>query len=236
MTDLLDYTFVFVLSYIVGSIPFSWIITKIITGKDLRNEGSKNVGARNVYRVTKSIYWAVICGLLDVSRSFLAVYLPYLLIKCNFHFIGLSDGPFILTVAGIAAVIGHNWPLYLRSHGGKGITVIVGTMGFINPALIAVWLVLWPITIIFVGYSFIAYVVITILVGVFALFLPSTWLMPWLPNMSRLEISIILFGIAMAMISRQADNIRKMRAGQAKKIKLIDALKRKSRLSDEMLK
>ncbi|MHA1303496.1 MAG: glycerol-3-phosphate acyltransferase [Candidatus Heimdallarchaeaceae archaeon] len=235
MAYLVDYVFVFVLSYIIGSIPFSWIITKLKTGKDLRRLGSRNVGGRNVYRITKSLNWALFAGFLDVSRSFAAIFVPYMLIRYPIGFVGLEDGRFLLTVAGIAAVVGHNWPLYLQSHGGRGITVIVGTMSFINPALIAVWLILWPIVILFVGYSSIAYIAVTILVGIFALFLPSSWIMPWI-DMDRLEIALILFGIALLMITRQADNIRQIKAGEAKKISLIKAIRKKSKLSDEMLK
>jgi len=235
MAYLVDYVFAFFIAYIVGSIPFSWIIVKLKTGKDLRKIGSKNVGGRNVYRATGSLKWALLAGLLDVSRSFLAIFIPYILIKHPVGFVGLTDGKFLLTVAGIAAVVGHNWPLFLGSHGGRGITVIVGTMILVNPALIAVWLILWPIVIIFVGYAALTYIATTLLVATFALFLPEMWLMPWI-SMSRLEIALILYGIAFLMMTRQVDNIKKFRTGELEKIKLLKALKKESKISEEMLK
>lgn len=232
-TYLVDYVFVFVIAYMLGSIPFSWIITKWRTGKDLREIGSKNVGGRNVYRATGSWFWALLAGFLDMLRTLAAIIVPHILIVYGQNnFIGLTDGRFLLTVAGAAAILGHNWPLYFKTHGGRGITVVLGTMIYMNPILIAAWILLWPICIIIIGYSSITYIVTTILVGIIGLFIP--WLMPWNP-MDNLEIGILLFIIALIMLTRQGDNIRKIRSGEAKKIELIKALKGKRNLNEEML-
>ncbi|MHA1872931.1 MAG: hypothetical protein ACTSVB_02350, partial [Candidatus Heimdallarchaeaceae archaeon] len=108
-------------------------------------------------------------------------------------------------------------------------------MILVNPALIAVWLILWPIVIIFIGYAALTYIATTLLVATFALFLPEIWLMPWI-SMSRLEIALILYGIAFLMMTRQVDNIKKFRTGELEKIKLLRALKKESKISEEMLK
>ncbi len=236
------YILIFISSYLIGSIPFSWIVTKLKTGEDLRQIGSGNVGGRNVYRATKSTPWAIFAGLLDVSRSLTAMALPYFL-TLNLYFTTpefISIWPydrlvcFALALSGIGAILGHNWPIYLFSHGGKGITVVIASMALANPILLGFWILLWPIIITIVGYSSITYIVVTFLVGVIALFLPSVMLMPWAK--CNLGLAVLLFGITIIMLSRQGDNFRKIRAGEAKKMKIIKVFKGKSKLSDEALK
>lgn len=239
------YILVFLSSYFIGSIPFSWIITKIKTGEDLRKIGSGNVGGRNVYRATKSRNWALFAGFLDVARSVTAVALPFYLSNIlyfqNFpqYNIPLTDFfpdtalGFSLSVAGVAAIFGHNWSIYLLpGHAGRGITVVLASMLYANPIMIAFWIILWPIVITIVGYSSITYIVTTALVGVIALFFPVV--MPWAPY--NLAVAIILFSVAIIMISRQKDNIRKIRTGEAKKMKIWKALRGKKKLSEEVLK
>jgi glycerol-3-phosphate acyltransferase PlsY len=240
------YILIFLSSYAFGSIPFSWIITKFKTGEDLRKVGSGNVGGRNVYRVTKSKFWAFLAGILDVSRSLIAVTVPYFLSK-KLYFDSI-DTPitmfiwndvhlltgFALTIAGIGGILGHNWSIYLLSHAGRGITVVIGSMVFANPILLLFWIVLWPFVITIVGYSAIAYIVVTLLVGIIALFIPPALLMPWAPH--NLGLALLLFGIAIIMVTRQKDNFRKIRIGEAKKMNILKALRGKGKLSEEALK
>jgi len=240
------YILIFLSSYAFGSIPFSWIITKIKTGEDLRKIGSGNVGGRNVYRATESKFWAFLAGILDVSRSLIAVIVPYFLTK-NLYFAAI-DTPiqmfiwtdvqlltgFALTIAGIGSILGHNWSIYLLSHAGRGITVVIGSMLFANPMLLLFWAVLWPFVITIVGYSAITYIVVTLLVGVIALFIPPAILMPWAPH--NLGLALLFFGIAIIMVTRQRDNFRKIRTGEAKKMNILKALFGKGKLSEEALK
>ena len=239
----LAYSLVFFGSYLIGSIPFSWIVTKLKIGEDLRKIGSGNVGGRNVYRATKSRNLAILAGILDLTRSVTAITTSYFIFK---HFFEQGDkiqfwpytdvipSSFALTIAGLGAAFGHNWPVYLLSHGGRGITVVLGSLLVANPILIAFWVVLWPIIITIVGYSSIAYVVVTALVGVIALFLPPGMMMPWAKG--NLAVACLMLGIALIMLSRQKDNFRKIRSGEAKKMRIIKALKGKRKLSDEILK
>ncbi len=236
------YILVFISSYLFGSIPFSWIVTKLKTGEDLREIGSGNVGGRNVYRATKSTPWAIFAGFLDVSRSLTAMAVPYIL-TWKYYFSNtelispwFNDtlACFALALTGIGAILGHNWPLYLFSHGGKGITVVIASMAFANPILLGFWILLWPIIITIVGYSSITYIVVTFLVGVIALFLPSVMLMGY--AQCNLGLAVLLFGITIIMLSRQGDNFRKIKSGEAKKMNIIKVFRGKSKLSDEALK
>lgn len=237
------YVIVFVCSYVIGSIPFSWIVTKLTTGQDLRKVGSGNVGGRNVYRATKSKKWAWFAGFLDVSRSVTAVVVPYIVSKVLYFdkllnlekltsFFPDTIACFSLTIAGLGAILGHNWPLYLLSSGGRGITVVLASMLVANPIVVAFWIILWPLVITLVGYSSIAYMVTTFLCGVIVLFLPV--MMPWAE--CNLAIAVLLFTISFVMLSRQRDNFRKIKSGEAKKMKIWKALGRKNKISEEILK
>ena len=241
------YVIVFLCSYTIGSIPFSWIVTKLITGQDLRKVGSGNVGGRNVYRATQSKHWALFAGFLDLSRSVTATVVPFIVSKILYFdpVYGVSPGQltsffpdtvvcFSLALSGIGAIFGHNWPLYLLSSGGRGITVVLGSMLVANPIMIAFWILLWPIVITVVGYSSIAYIVTTLLCGIIALFLPSVMMMPWAK--CNLAVAVLLFTIALVMLSRQRDNFRKIKSGEAKKMKIWKALGGKKEMSEEILK
>ena len=238
------YLIVFLSSYVIGSIPFSWIVTKLKTGQDLRQVGSGNVGGRNVYRATKSKKWAWFAGFLDVSRSVTAVVVPYIVSKILYFdplvseqltsFFPDTIACFSLTIAGLGAILGHNWPLYLLSSGGRGITVVLASMLVANPIVVAFWIILWPIVITVVGYSSIAYMVTTALCGVIVLFLPEVMMMPW--AQCNLAIAVLLFAISLVMLSRQRDNFRKIKSGEAKKMKIWKALGGKKKMSEEILK
>ncbi len=237
------YSLVLLGSYLIGSIPFSWIVTKLKIGEDLRKIGSGNVGGRNVYRATKSRNLAILAGILDLTRSITAIATSYFIFRYFFAqgnpiqfwpYTDVIPSSFALTIAGLGAAFGHNWPVYLLSHGGRGITVVLGSLLVANPILIAFWVILWPIIITIVGYSSITYVLVTALVGVIALFLPPGMMMPWAKG--NLAVACLMFGIALIMLSRQKDNFRKIRSGEAKKMRIIKALKGKKKLSDEILK
>lgn len=114
-----------ILGYLLGSIPNVYIMVKLFTGKDVRKIGSGNVGGLNAMR-NVSLPAGLLGGLLDVAKGVLAVFLPQKL--------GLHEIVPLLT--GIAAVAGHNWPLYLNFTGGKGVGTTVGVMSMIKPMVL----------------------------------------------------------------------------------------------------
>lgn len=120
-------------AYLIGSIPFGLLIGKL-NGKDIRKEGSCNIGATNVTRVVGK-WWGKLCFLCD----FLKGLLPALL---TLHY--LEDGGGWLTAAAaVAAVLGHVFPIYLGFKGGKGVSTAAGAaMALCPPAVViagAVW-------------------------------------------------------------------------------------------------
>lgn len=107
-----------IISYLLGSIAFSIVIARLVKGIDIRQHGSGNAGATNTLRILGKGP-ALLVFLLDVAKGVLAV------------FIGswLSDGNMtVMTLSGLAAIVGHNWPVFFGFKGGKGIATTVGVM------------------------------------------------------------------------------------------------------------
>jgi glycerol-3-phosphate acyltransferase PlsY len=111
---------VFVTSYLVGSIPWAYIIVKAVTGEDITTHGTGNVGAMNVRRTTESWSWFVVAMVADALKGLLVVVAVYALF-------GTGAGARLLAaIAVIGAVVGHDWSLWLllakrRILGGKGL-------------------------------------------------------------------------------------------------------------------
>lgn len=110
------------LGYFVGSIPFSQMIARWRAGVDLRQTGYRNVGAYNVLRAA-GIHWGLLAGLLDAGKGISAIAIVTLL--------GLTH-PFD-HLAGLCAVLGHIYPVWLGFKGGKGVMVAVGLLFWVVP-------------------------------------------------------------------------------------------------------
>ncbi|CDN42826.1 MULTISPECIES: glycerol-3-phosphate 1-O-acyltransferase PlsY [unclassified Paenibacillus] len=116
-------------SYLLGSVSFSILIGRYVKGIDIRQHGSGNAGATNTLRVLgKGPGIAVF--LLDIAKGVCAVLLGQLLVP---------DSDWVPAICGLAAIMGHNWPLYFRFKGGKGIATTVGALVVLSflPCLIA---------------------------------------------------------------------------------------------------
>ncbi|MFD0711140.1 glycerol-3-phosphate 1-O-acyltransferase PlsY [Paenibacillus sp. GCM10027626] len=117
-----------VISYLLGSLSFSILIAKWIKGIDIRKHGSGNAGATNTLRILGKGPAAAVF-LLDIIKGVLAVLLGKWLV----------GGEWVPVVCGLAAIIGHNWPVFFGFKGGKGIATTVGVIASLAflPALIA---------------------------------------------------------------------------------------------------
>lgn len=107
-----------IIAYLLGSISFSYLIARWVKGVDIREHGSGNAGATNTLRVLGKGP-AILVLLLDAFKGLIAVYLGYLLI---------GDQPWMLAICGMLAIIGHNWPIFLRFRGGKGVATTIGVV------------------------------------------------------------------------------------------------------------
>lgn len=179
-------------SYLLGAIPFGLLFSKI-WGVDPRKAGSRNIGATNVLR-TAGVLPAILTLIFDISKGGIAVVIARMLD---------AEPPW---VAGLAAIIGHNFPVYLNFKGGKGVATSIGTMVVLYPlggaSVIAIWLVVAALT----RYSSLAALVsLGVSPVIFTLLSKS---------------DMIGFTIAVAALAfmRHRDNIKRLLSGTEKKI------------------
>jgi glycerol-3-phosphate acyltransferase PlsY len=120
-----------VIGYLLGSIPSAYIAARLKKGTDIREMGGGNVGALNTFREVGAVA-GIIVLLADVSKGVAAVLIAGALIP-----------PHLVPLCGLAAVVGHNWPLWLRFKGGKGAATTIGVFASLVP--------IWQVILIFAG-------------------------------------------------------------------------------------
>lgn len=122
-----------VISYLIGSINFSIMLSKAVGGKDIRSSGSGNAGATNMLR-TYGKKMGVITLLLDVAKGIIAILIINLIVKyyndtsLNDTFLAELERASLPYIAGLCVVLGHNFPLYFSFKGGKGVATSLGVV------------------------------------------------------------------------------------------------------------
>ena len=149
-----------IISYLMGSIPFGLILTKIFLKKDIRDIGSGNIGATNVLRTGNKII-----GYLTLSLDILKAVIPVLYIKFNY--------PELVYVSSLSVFIGHVFPLWLKFKGGKGVATYVGILFSINYILGFVFIASWIIIFFVLRYSSLGSILGTFIIPVFIFFSPN---------------------------------------------------------------
>ena len=131
MSDALPSIALVVAAYLVGSVPSSYVIGRWIAGIDIREYGSGNVGASNV-SVHVGKKWVVPIALFDVfAKGFLPIYVGGSTL--------LDLGSTVQAIAALAAMCGHNWPIFLKFSGGRGISVGIGSIIAYGMPLFVLW-------------------------------------------------------------------------------------------------
>jgi len=129
-----------ILSYLMGSIPFGFILTKIFLKKDIRGIGSGNIGATNALRAgNKSLGYGTL--FLDVTKAVI----PVIYVKLNY--------PDYIFIASLCVFLGHVFPIWLKFKGGKGVATYVGILFSINLTIGFVFLGVWFFTFLISKYS-----------------------------------------------------------------------------------
>ena len=129
-----------ILSYLIGSIPFGFILTKIFLKKDIRDIGSGNTGATNVLRTgNKSLGYGTL--FLDVIKAVI----PVIYVKLNY--------PDYIFIAALCTFLGHVFPIWLKFNGGKGVATYVGILFSINLTIGFVFVGVWFFTFLISKYS-----------------------------------------------------------------------------------
>jgi acyl phosphate:glycerol-3-phosphate acyltransferase len=200
------------LAYLIGSIPFSFLVAKALAGKDVRELGSGNVGATNVAR-TAGRFAGILALLLDIAKGYGAVFLAQWLVS-------LPGWPFEpglapwqsremwIAFAGLIAVLAHMFPVWLRFHGGKGVAAAAGVIAALDSIVFAGAILVFAIVLLAFRYVSMASIMTAAAIPLLFRFLAdaSFW---------RIVMSI---AIAVAVILKHHTNIARMVQGTERKI------------------
>jgi glycerol-3-phosphate acyltransferase PlsY len=183
-------------SYLLGAIPTSFIVGKTLAGIDLREHGSRNLGATNVYRVLGWKY-AIPVGLFDVAKGAI----PALVFARQV--VGIPVFP---VLCGVMAVIGHVYSIFVGFKGGKGVATAGGVVIALAPLTFLVVLPVWVVTVWATGYVSLGSIAAA------ALFPVADWLLhPARRGPATLALDL---GLAGFIIWKHRANIQRLRAGQ----------------------
>jgi len=189
------------LAYLLGSIPFSWIAGKLIKGIDIRKHGSGNAGATNVWRIMGPGPGLVV-GLLDMAKGWVAVAIVGWIYQDSTRSMLIN----VEVLAGLLAVIGHSWPVWLGFRGGKGVLTAGGAF------LYLAWLPMICSLAVFV-LVFFAFKYVSLGSMIAAVFLPVFIILirgPW----HRWQVLAIAIAIAVFIVVRHIPNIKRLLAGK----------------------
>ncbi|BET35866.1 MULTISPECIES: glycerol-3-phosphate 1-O-acyltransferase PlsY [Wolbachia] len=184
---------ILILSYILGSIPFSLIIAKI-NGINLREVGSGNIGATNVAR-TGNKRLAVLALFLDSLKGFVAVYTAQ-----QFY----DNNDFYIYVSAILAVLGHMFPIWLRFNGGKGVAITLGALIALNISIALAFVLVWLIVFFIFRYSSLASLAATAAAVIASFFFQK-------------ELFLILLTVAILIFLKHYKNIANLLQGREHK-------------------
>lgn len=189
--------------YILGSIPSSYIMGRLIKGIDLREHGSGNLGAANTFRILGARA-AVPVLLFDVGKGYLAVKLA--------SFLGISGYGYIL-LAALAVILGHNYSVFVRFSGGKGVGTTTGAFLAMAPQAVGVCFAIWLITL----FSF---RIVSVASMVSAIFLPITivFFNLFLGGTTHISIVVLSVIVSVLVVYKHRSNIKRLREGTESRI------------------
>lgn len=190
------YVLLCVLGYILGSIPFGLYVGKLWGKIDVREHGSGNIGVSNVLRAVGPIPAAIVL-LFDAGKGVTAVLAAQ----------SAVDDPSWWLIVGVCSIVGHNWPVFLRFRGGRGIATSAGVLVALVPWAALVLSIVWTATLAISRYislaSVLAAIALPITLGVLQ--------MPW---------TYLVFGLVMSgfALFRHRPNIQRLLAGEEYKL------------------
>ena len=192
-------------AYLVGSLSFAVIVSRLMGLKDPRTFGSRNPGATNVLRSGNKAA-AIVTLVLDGVKGLV----PVLLVKAFGKAYGMEEGT--LAMVGLAAFLGHLWPVFFGFKGGKGVATFIGVVFGIHPLLGIATGATWLIIAFFFRYSSLASLVS-------AAFAPAYYLLgdriQWYAEAS---VAIALFVMAMLLAYRHRENISRLLRGKESRL------------------
>ena len=187
-------------SYVIGSLPTGYLLVRWLKGFDVRTVGSGNIGATNVTRAAGAAAGVAVL-LMDIAKGLLAVWViaPWLMRPAT---------PAGQLACGLAAVVGHTFPIFLRFQGGKGVATTIGVIVGVMPLVAAVYLGVWVIAFLARRYVSVASIAAAIVI-------PITQIVTHRP------VTELLLGTALALliIARHHTNIARLRQGTEPRVR-----------------
>ncbi|MCE7744063.1 MAG: glycerol-3-phosphate acyltransferase [Candidatus Heimdallarchaeota archaeon] len=207
-----------IIGYLLGSIPFAWIIVKLVTGKDVREEGSRSVSTRNTVR-TAGYFWAILTAALDITKGFLAAFLVRFYLTQLPVALTPDLSIFCTALAGIGAFAGHLWMPWLGFKGGKGFAVFSGVLIVLNPYGILVWWLSLPIFLIIIRYGYLGGLSATITASLLGMFFFIFGHAKGIPNPYWSDWGVMVhgFGSVIVLLLRLIPDFKAMKAGEIKR-------------------
>ncbi len=185
-------------AYLIGSIPFGLLIAKT-QGKDIRKLGSGNIGATNVLRCLGKPL-GITCFVLDVLKGFLPAFFFPMVVKSQ------ADFPGIGILFGTAAILGHNFPVFLKFKGGKGVATSAGILLGVAPLAVLIGILTWGIVFYTSGYVSLGSIIAALVVVL------TGWIAGYGPVIAT---ALTLLGAL--TIWRHRSNIQRLRNGTENK-------------------
>lgn len=211
-----------IIAYFLGSIPSGFILGKIFKGIDIRQYGSKNIGATNVMRVV-GVIPGIISFIFDFFKGFFAVQIGRWLLESSVSILSTTSLNFfnkiedpktyqiLIIIIGISVMLGHIFPIFLKFKGGKG--VATGAGAFINIVPIPVVYALISFVIILIIFR---YVSLASMIAVITFFISE--LIKNIPNFDELPFLILTSFIMILIIFRHKENIKRLKNGKEKRL------------------
>ena len=150
--------FISLVSYLLGSIPFGFLLTKLFLKQDIRNIGSGNIGATNVLRAGNKLI-----GFSTLFLDILKAVIPIVFIKYNF--------PNFIFISSLSVFLGHVFPVWLKFKGGKGVATYVGILFCINYILGFVFIISWFVIFLLSKYSSLSSLLASLTIPIYHFFL-----------------------------------------------------------------
>jgi glycerol-3-phosphate acyltransferase PlsY len=209
------YIIVALVSYLLGSIPFGYILVKLFLKQDIRTTGSGNIGATNVARSgAKGL--AIATLLLDAAKGFLAV----LLTLITFAYAAAHDFQFALNLAafaGLCAVLGHMFPVWLRFRGGKGVATAVGAFAILAPRALGIAMLVFILVTVLTRFVSLGSILASFVFPIASYFHPPEEFIHYRDQTLFLRFFILLCATSVLIILKHHENIRRLLAGTESK-------------------
>lgn len=197
----MTFVLLLVFAYFLGAVPFGLLFGRLFADVDVRDFGSKNIGATNVNRVLGRKL-----GALTLTADVLKGIFPAILARV------LLGDLLLATWVGVAAFVGHIFPIYLRFHGGKGVATAFGVILTVAFWSGVVGLIVWILVVRISRVSALGALVASLTIPISSFFLLDDW-----------RISAVLLGMMTLVIYRHKENIERLRTGTENRLEQVEA-------------